>query len=289
MMKIRRIVRSRRAIVGLSVVVILLSVNTTPMAATQEGAADPQTSEGLPGLETRVREVEQDVGELNTTAIEQATDLTDLTARVLALETSVSELQDQVNSLEGDMADVKGQVAQLAVDVSELKTQVASLEGAVTTLQETVAVLQERVAAFEAIASELQGQLDQLNALNSLSSLSDGIKGLLAWIRLPNTTVTSPLPVFEVLTCPVGVPLQVMLFAGQPVIVEGMAPNPAPRTPSGPGPVDIAAPGGIVVRYRVDYFPYPSDSRFEVTRHILCLNVDGLTAMAPDLNAPIVP
>lgn len=268
--------RSRLAVAVASITLAAVSVSTAPIGAQQ------QQGGGLPELETRVGVVENNVSDLNTTTLDQAEDLTTLATRVLALETSVTQLQNQVNTLQADMTAVKDQVAALAADVADLKAKVASLEGAVTGLQADLAALQ-------ALAEELQGRLD---ALNTLSGLSSGVKRLLSWVQLPTQTYFLSQWLFELeLTCPVGVPLHAML-ARTPVIIESMVPAlnvDLANEVSAPTPLDIAAPAGMNVTFKVDFGLTPAPGVFPVIPFVLCLNVDGLTAMASDLSAPIVP
>ena len=283
-LEMHRVPRPRMAtVVVASIALSLLSFNAAPVAAQQGGSPREQQSGGLPELEKRVVGVEKNVSELNTTTEEQATDLTDLAARLLALENNVAQLQNQVTSLSTEMTTLKGQVAKLAGDVTDLKTRVASLDGVVSTLQ-------TNLAALEGLANQLQ---TRLNALNALSSLSSGVKRLLAWVRLPPVTYYLSAWLFELdLTCPVGVPLQAML-GGTSIHIESMVPTLNVDLGQGvtsPTPLDIAAPAGIKVHFTVGMgTPGPYPGIFPVTPFVLCLNVDGLTAMAPDLSEPIVP
>lgn len=266
MTTLRSLLTPRWALTLTTVGLIGALVATTPTSAQQH----PEEG-GLPHLEQRVEAVERNVGELNTTVVDQATDLTTLADRLLALESSVSSLQDQVNRLEGDMVALKDAVSRLETDVAALRDRVSSVEG-------TISNLQHEVGALQAIADALQ---TQLTSLNKLSTLSSGVKQLLSWVQFPEQDSER----FSV-TCPVGVPLQVMLWRNGEVpdsqfSIEGMEPIfSVPDPVSQPTALDVTAPGGVRVKLQT------LDS---VTPYALCLNVDGLTAMTPDLDTPLVP
>ena len=235
----------------------------------------------MPTLDSRLTTVEKNVSTLNSTVTTQTLDVATLEQRIAKLESDLTTVQAQVVSMQGDVGNLKTDVATLKTDVATLKSQVASMRS-------DIAALKSQTAALESRVNGLKDDLAQrFGSLYTLSTLSNGVKKLLEWVQLPSHRMSAMgIPEKLTLSCPLGVPLNTMLFSPQGTLEIGStAPVVSPAALSDNTTAAVVSPNSVIewVVARAGGEAWFPGAPVDVFPYVLCLNVDALGA-APALS-----